>query len=181
MLVVGVLAVVGILVLVAALLLKPAPPADDSAAQPTVAPSSAAPSPTESTASEAPSPTPTPTAPPADEQTPPPPSPEQRAVETVTGYYALLPGDLDGAWPLMTADYQENHAGGRGAYESFWAAVSDLEITDVTAPAPDQAQATLIYHFRDGRVVQEVTAYQLVDEGGVLKIAASDVLSSTEL
>ena len=93
----------------------------------------------------------------------------------------MLPGDLDSAWPTMTADYQENHAGGRGGYEAFWSTVDALEIADVSASAPDRAQATLTYHFRDGRVVQEVTSFQLVDEEGALKIAATDVLSSTQL
>ena len=111
----------------------------------------------------------------------PPPTPEQRAIETISGYYAMLPGDLDSAWPLMTADYQENHAGGRGGYEAFWSTVAALEIADVSASAPDRAQATLTYHFRDGRVVQEVTSFRLVDEGGALKIAATDVLSSSQL
>ena len=118
-----------------------------------------------------------------EEQQPAPPAAtaEQRAVEAVSGYYALLPGDRDGAWPLMTADYQENHAGGRGGYEAFWAPITGLEIADVVATAPDQVQATLTYYYDDGRVVQEVTSYSLVEEAGVLKIAATDVLSSTEL
>jgi hypothetical protein len=103
----------------------------------------------------------------------------QGPAETVSDYYALLPGDLDAAWPLMTADYQENHAGGRDAYNAFWAAIESVEITEISAPAPDQVQATLIYRYRDGGVVQEVTAYRLVDEAGVLKIAASEVLSSS--
>jgi hypothetical protein len=38
--------------------------------------------------------------------------------------------------------------------------------------------ATLTYTSLDGRVDVERTAYRLVDEGGVLKIAASEVLSS---
>jgi hypothetical protein len=92
-----------------------------------------------------------------------------------------MPGDLDTAWPLMTADYQVNHVGGRDAYDFFWGQVADLAITDVTATGPDSAQATLTYTFTDGRVVQEVTAYRLVDEGGVLKIAETAVLSSVEL
>jgi len=112
---------------------------------------------------------------------PPPPTPEERVVQTVTGYYAALPGDIEGAWPLMTAEYQENHAGGRGAYEAFWADIADVEIADVSVSAPDSAQATLTYYFRDGSVVQEVTAYRFVDEGGVLKIAATEVLSSAQL
>jgi hypothetical protein len=151
----------------------------DDTAQPQQSSSSAAPAETETPQAE-PSAAAEPTEP-TQEPEPPPPTPQQRVVDTVTGYYAMLPGDLDSAWPMMTADYQENHAGGRSAYESFWAAIAEVEIADVTAPAADRAQATLTYYFRDGRVVQEVTVYQLVDEGGDLKIAASDVLSSTQL
>ncbi|HEX6365402.1 MAG TPA: hypothetical protein VF000_04590, partial [Agromyces sp.] len=89
--------------------------------------------------------------------------------------------DLDTAWQLMTADYQENHVGGREAYGAFWGDVAAVEVTDVIAVAPDAGQATLTYTFSDGSVVQEVTAYRLVDEGGVLKIAATEVLSSVAL
>ncbi len=126
-----------------------------------------------------PAPTPVETQP--QPQTPAPVTSEQRVVDTISTYYAMLPGDLDGAWPYMTADYQENHAGGRGGYQAFWSNVASLEITDVSASAPDRGQATLTYHFTDGRVVQEVTSYRLVDEGGVLKIAETDVLSSVRL
>jgi hypothetical protein len=148
------------------------------------------PTPSQTPAEAVPSPTPTAEeegAPPAEEsapeQEPAPPAatPEQRAAETISGYYALLPGDLDAAWPLMTADYQENHAGGRGGYEAFWSEIAAVEVADVVATGPDQVQATLTYSYQDGSVVQEVTAYRLVDEGGVLKIAASEVLSSTDL
>jgi hypothetical protein len=112
------------------------------------------------------------------EPDPAPVSPEQRVVDTISGYYAMMPENRDGAWPLMTADYQENHAGGRGGYEEFWSAISDVVIADVSATGPDSGQATLTYYFRDGRVVEEVTAYRFADEGGVLKIAATEVLSS---
>lgn len=117
---------------------------------------------------------------PSPEETPAPPPAEQGAEGMLVDYYALVPGDLDAAWGLMTEDYQVNHVGGRDAYEAFWGEVADVEITDVTATGTD-AQATLTYTFTDGRVVREVTAYRLVDEGGTLKIAASSVLSSTEL
>jgi hypothetical protein len=102
-------------------------------------------------------------------------------VGMITNYYALMPDNLDAAWPMMTTDYQVNHVGGRAAYESFWTAVADLDIADVTTSAPGRAQATLTYYFTDGRVVQEVTAYRLAEEGGALKIAATSVLSSVEL
>ncbi|WP_457101318.1 protein kinase domain-containing protein [Microbacterium sp. P5_E9] len=185
--------IVGLLVLLlgiavgAAMLLNPLRPAGD-AAGPTASqtPASSA-SPTPPAIIETPDPQATPlppaaSTPPSPEAEPaPPPTGKQRAIETISGYYAMLPGDLDSAWPTMTADYQENHAGGRGGYEAFWSTVDALEIADVSASAPDRAQATLTYHFRDGRVVQEVTSFQLVDEEGALKIAATDVLSSTQL
>ncbi|HYI51257.1 MAG TPA: serine/threonine-protein kinase [Microbacterium sp.] len=181
--VVGILALLGVVVVSALLLWNPlrsdldgaAEPRSTRSAPPATEPSSAAPTPSASATTVSPV---EPAPPPAE---PAPPSPEQRVAETLTGYYAMLPSDLDGAWPLMTADYQENHAGGRGGYEAFWGAIEDVEIAEVTAPAPDQAQATLTYYYRDGGVIQEVTVFQLVDEGGVLKIAATDVLSSAQL
>ncbi|MFK4834454.1 protein kinase [Microbacterium sp. ZW T2_14] len=124
------------------------------------------------------SPAPSPSAPTEAEPEPEPVSPEQRVVDTISGYYAMMPENRDGAWPLMTADYQENHAGGRGGYEEFWSAIADVSIADVRATGPDTGQATLTYYFRDGRVVEEVTAYRFADEGGVLKIASTEVLSS---
>lgn len=150
--------------------------APDAATSPSATPSPS-PSPSPSPAPE-PSPVAPSTPPPAEE--PPPPSAEQRVADALTSYYTLVPGDLNNAWSLMTADYQVNHVGGRGAYDAFWGAIADVEIADVSVAPPDTAQATLTYYFHDGSVVQEVTAYRLVDEGGVLKIAATDVLSSVE-
>lgn len=180
---VSILVLVGALALGAGLLTSLLGPDADNAAEPrTSRPPTTASSPATPASEAASPPAATPTTPSAaPTPTAEPPSPEQQAAATVAGYYEVLPGDLDSAWPLMTADYQENHAGGRGAYEAFWGEISDLDIADVSASAPDQAQATLTYYFRDGRVVQEVTAYRLEDEGGQLKIAATDVLSSTRI
>lgn len=184
---VGILVLVGALALGAGLLSSLLQSNADNSAEPRTgsaptasssseSPSSGTPSPSPSLppAVQAPTPTPTPT-------TTEPSTPDQQAVDTVAGYYAMLPDDVDAAWPLMTADYQENHAGGRSAYEAFWNGIADVEVAEVSASAPDQAQATLTYRFRDGRTVQEVTAYRLADEGGVLKIAATDVLSSRQI
>ena len=187
----GILVLVGALILGAVALFNPWRAPVDEAGTSTPTPATATsqsastpeqePEPAPPPASEpAPTPAPTPTPTPTPTQ-PAAVSPEQRVVETISAYYAMLPGDLDAAWPLMTADYQENHAGGRGGYEAFWSNVASLEIADVSASAADQGQATLTYHFTDGRVVQEVTSYRLVDEGGVLKIAETDVLSSVRL
>ena len=181
--VIGILAFVVAFVSGALLLFNTLNPKPDGVAQPETS-RSATPTPVAGTPSSDATASPTtPSAPPPETTAPapPPPTPEERVAQTVTGYYAALPGDIESAWPLMTADYQENHAGGRGAYEAFWGAIADVEVADVSVSAPDGAQATLTYYFRDGSVVQEVTAYRFVEEGGVLKIAATEVLSSIYL
>ena len=97
----------------------------------------------------------------------------------ITSYYALVPGDTDRAWPLMTADYQRNHAGGRQAYQRFWDGVDRVSVSDVKASPPSRVDATITYRRGGGRVDVERTSYRLVREGGTLKIADSTVLSGT--
>jgi eukaryotic-like serine/threonine-protein kinase len=99
----------------------------------------------------------------------------------ITSYYALMPSNTDAAWPRMTASYQTNHAGGRQAYQQFWDAVDRILVADVEGMPPSSAQATLTYHFKDGRVVRERTAYGLINDGGRLKINSTTVLSSVTL
>jgi len=99
--------------------------------------------------------------------------------EAITSYYALMPGNTGQAWPRMTASYQTNHAGGRRAYERFWGQIGRVKAGNVTGTLPGRAEATITYYYKDGRVVVERTSYQLVDEGGTLKINDSTVLSSS--
>jgi serine/threonine protein kinase len=101
--------------------------------------------------------------------------------QAITSYYALMPRNTDAAWPLMTASYQTNHAGGRQAYQRFWDAISTITVSDVRGIPPSSAQATITYYFEDGRVVRERTGYGLVNDGGRLKINSTTVLSSVTL
>ena len=54
----------------------------------------------------------------------------------------------------------------------------DVEVLQATGSAPGSVVATLRYAFTDGRRYEEKTSYSLVDDGGVLKIDRSSVLSS---
>jgi hypothetical protein len=126
-------------------------------------------------------------APPSLTETPPAQSTSAPASPNVSGpelagairaYYALLPAHTDKAWPGMTTAYQASHAGGRSSYDAFWRAIRRVSATNVTGTAPDRAEATISYEFRDGRRVRERTSYQLVQVGGTLKINDSTVLSS---
>jgi len=106
----------------------------------------------------------------------PAPAPEKTPQSVVSDYYAQMPDHLDQAWQQLTPDYQTNHAGGYDAFEEFWDPVTSVRATNVTTTGPRTAQATITYHFDDGRVVTEKTRYTLTADW---KIAATTVLSST--
>ena len=106
-----------------------------------------------------------------------PPSAKQLA-SAITSYYALMPEQTDQAWRRLTPSYRRFPAGGRQGFERFWSAVDRVSVRDAVGRPPDEAEATIVYTFTDGRVVTERTAYGLVVDDGVLKINTSRVISS---
>ncbi|WP_076262459.1 serine/threonine-protein kinase [Intrasporangium flavum] len=137
-----------------------------------------APSPT--TPSPTPSSTPTPTREPA--TTAPSGAPtDSELAGAVRDYYALLPGDTDAGWDLLTPRYRASTSGSRSSYARFWSAIDRVRVSNVEGTAPSSVVATLRYDYRDGRTYVERTAYTLVQEGGRLKIDRTSVLSSRQL
>ena len=157
---------------------SPSSPPTPTATRPSPTPTRPSPTPTQ--------PTPTPTATrsptPAPSPTPPPVSGTPTAGEltaAVTSYYGQMPRGTDGGWQQLTGRYQSGTAGGRGSYERFWRAINAVSVRNVSASPPGNVQALVTYNFADGRVVRELTSYRLVEQGGVLKIDGSSVISST--
>ncbi|MGH8574393.1 MAG: hypothetical protein ACREX8_17715, partial [Gammaproteobacteria bacterium] len=103
-------------------------------------------------------------------------TPEQ--LQAITDYYELMPDNLPAAWERLTADYQQNHAGGFAGYQDFWNLVQRVTVSDVSAQQRDAVDATVEYVFKDGRVIEEQTSYGLLAEDGVWKIDSSTVRSS---
>ncbi|CAN7350108.1 serine/threonine-protein kinase [Terrabacter sp. LjRoot27] len=99
----------------------------------------------------------------------------------VRDYYALLPGDTDAGWARLTDRYRSTTSGSRATYERFWGSVDSVDVRQATGSAPRSVVATLRYAFDDGRRFEERTSYSLVDDGGILKIDRSSVLSSRRL
>lgn len=95
----------------------------------------------------------------------------------VSDYYALMPGNTDAGWARLTPNFQSGIARDREYYNSFWAGVQRVAVSDVVGTAPGTVQATISYYFTDGSVSVERTEYQLVRDGGELKIDNSTVLS----
>jgi hypothetical protein len=97
---------------------------------------------------------------------------------TIIAYYHLVPGNLSQAWPWMTPDYQQNHAGGWSGYQSFWSKIQRVTVSDVTATLPSTVTATIDYYYKDGSFAKERTQFGLLfDQGqGRWLIASSSVL-----
>jgi hypothetical protein len=96
----------------------------------------------------------------------------------IRNYYSLVPGNLPVAWNLLTANYQQSHAGGFTGYQDFWSPVQRVTVSNVSAEQSNTVHATIDYFFKDGRLVEEQTSYGLVTENGLWKIDSSAVNSS---
>ncbi|MEY9863843.1 serine/threonine protein kinase [Catenulispora sp. GAS73] len=94
----------------------------------------------------------------------------------VTNYYGLLPGNLNAAWPQMTAAYQTNVARGFSNYQSFWNGYQQVTISDVVATPPSTVVATIHYVGKDGTHTDERTSFGLVKDGNSWKIDTSHVI-----
>ena len=128
-----------------------------------------APSPPSSPPSTPPPSTPVSSAPPSTPAGTTPPSTTDPA-GAVSSYYALLPDDTDAAWDRLTKRFQEKGAKGRDTFDSYWASVDSVSVSDAVSTGPKDAEATIHYVYDDGRRVSERTAFHFKDEGGELKI-----------
>ncbi len=156
-------------------------------AQPSGSPSAAAPETPESstTASTSSEPTPTPSSTPTPQTSvSPTPTPSDdddkptaaQLAEALTSYYALVPDRRDEAWSRLTSSYQRSPSGGRQGYEQFWKPIERVSISGVKGNPPDEAEATITYVYKDGRVSKERTTFGLVEDDGILKINSSRVV-----
>ena len=117
----------------------------------------------------------------APQQPPPPPGSSQTPAAAITAYYALMPGNLEQGWTLLTPKYQRSPAGGFEGYQRFWGQIGSVQVSGVTPIGESQVDATVVYNFKDGRVVRERHSYFLVLDGGRWLIDTSRVVNSVTL
>ena len=87
----------------------------------------------------------------------------------VTGYYALLPGRPQDAWPKLDAGYQQR--AGWSGYRDFWASIRSVSVTSVAPDGDQRVVAHLEYVSNDGRV----SIVQVTDAGRRAADALQDV------
>ncbi|MFN8068144.1 MAG: serine/threonine-protein kinase [Mycolicibacterium insubricum] len=91
----------------------------------------------------------------------------------VTGYYALLPGRPQDAWPKLDAGYQQR--AGWSGYRDFWASIRSVSVTSVAPDGDQRVVAHLEYVSNDGRVSSENRWFRIIRRDGSLLIADSEI------
>ncbi|MBN6039146.1 serine/threonine-protein kinase [Amycolatopsis sp. 195334CR] len=130
------------------------PPVAQSTSQP--APPPPPPPAPESSASP-----PSSSAPPSSSPAPPPPDPGQ----AVSDYYALLPGNLETAYGLLSDRMKQDRAPSFGSYSAFWGQMSSVQVSDISVSGTT-VTASIVYTRSGGGTERERHTYTLVQSGG---------------
>jgi serine/threonine protein kinase len=97
----------------------------------------------------------------------PPVLPRPRQLENaVRDYYALLPGNLEQAYSLLTEGFKSSRSQTFADYESFWGRMSAVQVSDVTAGGGNTVAATVTYTEEGGGTQSERHVYSLVEQDG---------------
>jgi hypothetical protein len=75
-------------------------------------------------------------------------------VAFVQRYYALLPGDPDGAFALLGPPAQAQ-SGGREQFRRFYATVAQVSVADTRRTGDNTVSANVRFVLNDGRITNE--------------------------
>lgn len=132
---------------------QPAPPAASSSVAP--------PSPTSSAPSTPPS-----SAPPSSSASSSAPPPAQTPGQALAAYYALIPGNLTGAYALLTDNFKRAKSPSFERYSSFWRDYTAVNVSNVAELGGNRVRATLTYVKAGGGTTTENATFGMVQQGG---------------
>ncbi|WP_024804778.1 serine/threonine-protein kinase [Nocardia sp. BMG51109] len=89
----------------------------------------------------------------------------------VSSYYGMLPGNIGGAWSMLSPEYQAQ-TGGYDSYMRFWGGFSAVRVSDVVQNG-DTTTATVTYVHRNGGSESERRWFRVAPSGGGLVITDS--------
>ncbi|MEV6772195.1 protein kinase [Nocardia sp. NPDC051030] len=89
----------------------------------------------------------------------------------IQGYYGQLPGNVNGAWSMLSPAYQAAH--GFNDFSSFWGSVASVSAGAITSTGENRAVVNLTYVMKNGQTSSESRWIQVDSTGGRLLIAAS--------
>ncbi|NNH69403.1 serine/threonine protein kinase [Nocardia uniformis] len=143
--------------------------ADTQQPTPTVAPSTSA-APSTTSAQPSTTTTTTTTVPPTTTSVA-PPTPASVA-SFVQSYYGMLPGNVSGAWSMLSPSYQAT-TGGFNTYAQFWGTIAAVRVGGVTPSGNNRATVALTYTLKNGSTSSENRWIQVESSNGRMLITAS--------
>ncbi len=81
----------------------------------------------------------------------------------VAGYYGMLPGNVGGAWSMLSPSYQSS-SGGYGSYQQFFGQFSAVSVSGLTQNG-DTVSGTVTYVYKNGSTTSEHRWYQIGTDG----------------
>ncbi|HEX7309494.1 serine/threonine-protein kinase [Lentzea sp.] len=99
-------------------------------------------------------------------QNPPPPAGPQNAQEALASYYALIPGDLQTGWSLLTDSFKAGRGLSFESYQSFWRQYSSVQLSNFAPQGQNTVTATLQYMQGQSVVQTETATFTFVQQNG---------------
>ncbi|SUD48828.1 Serine/threonine-protein kinase pknB [Nocardia otitidiscaviarum] len=103
--------------------------------------------------------------------TPAPPNPGNVSA-FVRNYYGMLPGNVSGAWSMLSPSYQAV-TGGYNSYAQFWGTIAEVRVGAVTPQGDNRAVVSITYVLKNGSTDSENRWIQVDNSGGRMLITAS--------
>lgn len=104
--------------------------------------------------------------------TPAAPPPPASVASFVQSYYGMLPGNVSGAWAMLSPSYQAA-TGGYNSYAQFWGTIAAVRVGNVTTQGDNRAVASLTYTLKNGSTSSENRWFQVDSSTGRMLITAS--------
>ncbi|MFJ8961967.1 protein kinase [Lentzea sp. NPDC102401] len=117
------------------------------------------------------------TPPPANSQTNPPagtpsqgqpeaPAGPKNAQEAITAYYALIPGDLQTGWSLLTDSFKAGRNLNYDGYQSFWRNYTSVQLSNFVPRGDNSVTVTLQYMQGGNVAMTETPTFTFVQQNG---------------
>ncbi|GHH34508.1 serine/threonine protein kinase [Lentzea cavernae] len=98
--------------------------------------------------------------------TPQPPAGPKNATEAITAYYALIPGDLQTGWSLLTDQFKAGRGLTYDGYQTFWRGYTSVQLSNFVPQGDNAVTVTLQYMQGSNVAMTETPTFTFVQQNG---------------
>ncbi|MFD4637441.1 protein kinase [Lentzea sp. NPDC058436] len=97
---------------------------------------------------------------------PEPPAGPKNAQEAITAYYALIPGDLQTGWSLLTESFKAGRGLTYDGYQGFWRQYTSVQLSNFVPQGDNAVTVTLQYMQGSNVAMTETPTFTFVQQNG---------------